>query len=218
MRPAMDEAGLVELPQVGRDRVACQERRAGWDQETQSELDGIHVVYQPLALHELEHLEIVLERRPWREGHPRGPEGDARVAHNLERARDIRPRVALLEVGQHGFTQRFHRRDHEGAAEAPQLGENLRALEDVLHLRREVEGERGELGVHRAHDRQRMAGPVQKIRIAEGDVPRTFTLELTYVSEDGLLRYHEEAAAVHGRDRAMQAQVKTAAARLDVAD
>src|SRR3990172_329765 len=82
MRPAMHEGALVERAQVRRDRLPRQQGRAGRDQEPQRELDRVHLVDQPFPLDELEHLEVVLERRPRRERDPGRPEGDSRPAHH----------------------------------------------------------------------------------------------------------------------------------------
>jgi hypothetical protein len=88
----------------------------------------------------------------------------------------------------------------------------------VLDLGREVERQRGKLGVHGAHHGQRVSRSVQEIRIAEGDVGRPFARELADVIEDDVGGHHEEAAAIDGRDRTVQAQVQAAAARFHVAD
>ena len=96
--------------------------------------------------------------------------------------------------------------------------ENLRALQDVLDLGREVEGQPGKLGVHGAHHGQRVSRSVQEIRVAEGDVGRPFVRELPDIVEDDILRHHEEAAAIDRRDRTVQAEVQAAAACFHVAD
>ena len=58
------------------------------------------------------------------------------------------------------------------AAQRRQLGHSVRGARDVLDLRGDVEGHRRVLGVQRARDAQRVAGPVEEVRVAEGDVAR----------------------------------------------
>ncbi len=68
-----------------------------------------------------------------------------------------------------------------------------------------------------AHDRHHMPGTVQEIGIAERDVADPGTHLCRDVGEHHGRRHHEEAAAVDRRNRAVTAEVETAAARLDIA-
>ena len=95
----------------------------------------------------------------------------------------------------------------------------MRAVaQQVLDLGRDVEGQRGELGVQRARDREGVVGPVEEVGVAERDVGRPRRHLLADVREDHSRGTDEEAAAVDGRDRAVAAEVEAAPARLDVAD
>ena len=95
----------------------------------------------------------------------------------------------------------------------------MRALtQQVLDLRREIEGQRGELGVQRARHREGVARAVEKIRIAEGHVRGAGRHLLADVGQHDLGRDDEEAPPVDGRDRAVAAAVLAAAAGLHVAD
>ena len=89
-------------------------------------------------------------------------------------------------------------------------------LQQVLDLGREVERELRPLRVQPPGDLQRMAGPVQEIGIAEGDVSRAGRDLGADVGEHHVRRHHEEPPAVNGHHRAMPAQVQAAAARLHV--
>src|SRR5690242_16633878 len=86
----------------------------------------------------------------------------------------------------------------------------------VLDLRGAVVREIRELRVDCAHELQGMAGPVQEVRIAEGDVLRPGNHQLPYVLEHDVPRHRKEASAVHGRDRTVETPVQTPPARLDV--
>src|SRR5881397_2049016 len=91
-------------------------------------------------------------------------------------------------------------------------------LEEVLDLGREVEGHAGKFGVHRADDAERLAGPVQKIGVAERDVGRAGQDLPPDILQDDVLRHDEEAAFVHRHDGTMQAEMQAPAAGLDVAN
>jgi hypothetical protein len=117
-------------------------------------------------------VEVVIQRRPRGERDPRGPECDAGRPDDLEGCEDIGACVPFLEVRQHRVAEGFDRGDHEHTAERRELGKDPPPLEDVLHLGGAVEAERGELLVHGADDRERVAGPVQEVRIATRDVAR----------------------------------------------
>ena len=68
-----------------------------------------------------------------------------------------------------------------------------------------------------ARDAQRVRRPVQEIGIAEVDVARAGRDLRAHVVEHDVGGHGEEAATVHGRNRAVPAQVLAAARRLDVA-
>src|SRR5437879_1219755 len=105
--------------------------------------------------------------------------------HAAERRRGL-----LTPVGSPGDARRA------GPAQAGQLGEPFALAEEVLDLRREVEREGGERRVERPHHAQRVAGAVQEIGIAEGDVGRARLDLLADVREHDRLRHHEEAPPV----------------------
>ena len=89
--------------------------------------------------------------------------------------------------------------------------------QQMLDLGGEVEGDGGTLRVQSAGHRQGLARPVEEIRIAEGDVGGARGDLLADVREDRVPGNGEEAATVDGRNRAVAAAMKAAAARLDVA-
>src|SRR5581483_320978 len=70
--------------------------------------------------------------------------------------------------------------------------------------------------MERAHEPDRVPRAVEEIRIAERDVRRAVLDLPADVLEHGGLRHDEEAAFVHRDDRAVTAEMQTAAARLDV--
>src|SRR5207249_6373484 len=169
------------------------------------------------ALHEVEHLGVGVERGPRRERDPGGPERDASGPHGSEGGGDVGPRVALVEMGEHGIAQRLDGGDDEETAEGAKLRQVLALAEQVPDLRRDVEGDSRELTVKRARDVERVAGAVQEVGIAERDVSGAGVDELADIGHDDVAIDDEEAPAVHGRDRAVTAVMLAAATGLDVA-
>ena len=98
------------------------------------------------------------------------------------------------------------------ASVGPQLG----VAQDVLDLRRAVEGEVGEALVHRLHDAQRVAAAVEEVGIAEGDVAGAQLDEARDVPHHGVRADDADAPVVDGGHRAVAAPVHAAVARLDV--
>ncbi len=137
-------------------------------------------------------------------------------ARRLDRLGDIGPRVALVEVLEDGLAQRLRGGDDEHASAGRELLQEIAMGDQVLDLRGEVEGELRHLRVELTRQPERMRGAVQKIGIAEGDVCGARRHLLADVREDDVARHREEPAAVHGRDRAVAAEMPAAAARLDV--
>ena len=125
--------------------------------------------------------------------------------------------MPLVEDRQHAVVDRLDGRHDEQAAESREVGEQLASLQDVLDLRREIERQRRELGVHRPDNRQRVARAVQEIGIAEGDVRGAGRCLLADVRQHDIARHDEEAARAHRGNGTMTAEVQAAAARLGLA-
>ena len=90
-------------------------------------------------------------------------------------------------------------------------------LQQVLDLDRDVVGQRRERRVELLEEAQRVADAVEEVRIAEGDVLGPEAHQLRDVLQHDIPLDDAQPAAVDGRDRAVEAAVSTAPARLDVA-
>ena len=101
---------------------------------------------------------------------------------------------------------------------AAQLRQERPVPQQMLDLRRDVEGHVRERRVERPGHGERVPRPVEEVGIAERDVGRPGHDLLADVRQHDVRRHDEEAAPVHGRDRAVPAEVLAAAARLDVRD
>jgi hypothetical protein len=62
-----------------------------------------------------------------------------------------------------------------------------------------------------------MAGPIQEVGVAEGNMGRPVLDEPPDVFQDDLLRDDKEAALVNRRDRTVKAEMETSATRLHIA-
>ena len=90
-------------------------------------------------------------------------------------------------------------------------------LEEMLDFGREVVGHLREFLVHGAHDFERMAGAVQKIRIAERQMFRAGVHLPPDVFQHGMFRDQKEPALIDRHDRAMETTVEAAPAGLHIA-
>src|SRR2546423_15691479 len=94
------------------------------------------------------------------------------------------------------YTTLFRSGDHEGATGGRELGEQLAVTQHVLDLGGEVVAHTGERGVQLAHQLERVARPVEKVGITEGDVTRPSRDQLTDVLQNHRARHREETAVV----------------------
>ena len=150
-------------------------------------------------------------------GSERGAQGEARLGAQVEGPEDVGARVALGELREYGVGERLHGRRREDPAERRELGHQRRVADQVLHLGGEVEGEVRQAGVERPRHPQGVAGAVQEVGVAEGDVGRAGPGLPNHVLDHHLDRHGEEAAAVEGGDGAVAAAVQAAARGLGVA-
>ncbi len=86
----------------------------------------------------------------------------------------------------------------------------------MLDFDRDVISKRREFTVHLPNDAHAMRGTVKKVRIPERDVLCSGFHLLPYVREDNISRNHAKMAVIHRHDRAVAAEMFTAAARLRV--
>ena len=89
-------------------------------------------------------------------------------------------------------------------------------LQDMLDFCRKTEANLGISGVERLGYFSGVTRPVEKVGIAECDVPRARLHLLGYISQNGLDRHDKKAAIVDRYNRAVAAGVQTAPAGLDI--
>ena len=196
---------------------AAQQRRSGRHQQPQRQLHRIDLVFEIVGANEPAQLQVVVQRRPRREGDERRPQRHPGGAHDRQRARHVGGAVPLRQRVEHAIGQRLDRADDEQRPCRRQLGDQRGVRHDVLDLRREAEGDVRVLRVQRPRDAQRVRRPVEEIGIAEVDVARAGGDLRARILQHHLRRHGEEPPAVDGRNRTVPAQVLAAARRLDVA-
>src|SRR5439155_11061470 len=91
-------------------------------------------------------------------------------------------------------------------------------LEQVLDLDRRVERDVGPSRVQLARDPQRVRRAVEEVRIPEADVPCPRSDLLCDVRQYGFSRHRDEAAAIHGNDGAVPAEVLASLRGIDGGD
>lgn len=89
-------------------------------------------------------------------------------------------------------------------------------LQDMLDFCRKTKANLGISGVERLGYFSGVTRPVEKVGIAECDVPRARLHLLGYISQNGLDRHDKKAAIVDRYNRAVAAGVQTAPAGLDI--
>src|SRR5579871_500460 len=115
--------------------------------------------------------------------------------------------MAFIQMRENMIADRLHRRDDERAAQRFELRKAFSVLQNMLDLDGGIEGERGKLGVHGAQDVLRVAGTVQEVWVAKGDVLRAHLDLRANVLQNNLSGQNKETAPVDGRDGTMQASV-----------
>ena len=125
--------------------------------------------------------------------------------------------VALLQAGENMVAGGLEGGDDEGCAVLCQFRQEKAMFEKMLHLGSEVETHVGKGVVEGTGYFAGVAGAVEEVGVAKGDVAGAVVNLLGDVCEHGLDGDDEKAAVVYGYDRAVAAGVQTAAGGLGVA-
>ena len=217
MRPAIGQRCLIESREKRLDRWSRQQPTPRRDQQADRVVYGIHAVDQPLRIHKVQHVEVIIQGRPRRERDQRWAQRDSARAEYLQCPEHIRSVVSLFQVSQHHVAERLDGRYDKGTTLCDQLRHDRSMFQDVLDFRRDVKAQIGKLVVHGPNDAQRVLRSIQKVRVAVGDVFRPGAHQATDVLQDDRLGNDKEPSPIDRRDRAMQAQVQAAPARFHVA-
>ena len=216
MAPRMDQRLRIERSGDRSHLFELEQPRSRRDQQAQRELDRRHVLDQTESGDRVQHREPAAGRRPRRERDERRMQRDAGVAAQPGRAREILAGVALVEALEDAVVHRLHRARHQQAAGRRELGQYSGVANQVLDLDRDVVAQLRMLRVQRAHQRQRVTGSVQEVRVAERDVARAGAHLAADVLEHDGARDDAEPPAVDGHDRTVPAGVPAAATRFRV--
>ena len=187
-------------------------------QQADRVLHGIHIGDEVLVDDEGNDVRQIPVSCPRREGQERWSHLDAVSAEQLGGLDRLRSRVPLVEPDEDVVVDGLERAHDEQTPALGHLVPDLVSFEHVLDLGGDVEGELGPALVQRAHDSQRMAPPVEEIRVPEGDVLRSEFNELIDVGEHDVRRNEPDSPSIDHGNRAVPALVRAPVAGLDVAD
>ena len=174
-------------------------------------------MFEIVGANEPAQLQVVVQRRPRREGDERRPQRHPGGTHDRERARHVGGAVPLRQRVEHAVGQRFDRADDEQRPAAASSGISAACATMCSTLAVKLNVTFGCSRVQRPRDAQRVRRPVEKIGIAEVDVARAGGDLRARILQHDVRRHGEETPAVDGRNRTVPAQVLAAARRLDVA-
>ena len=155
------------------DLLELQQPRPIRDEQPDRELHGRHVFHQIESLDRLEHLDVVVNRRPRRERdegrHQRQPDARAATRRRARSPHACAPsRAAPARASSTDSTADVTKRQPVSRS----TGISSRVPQDVLDLDHDVVGEPGPLARERLDDAARVRGTVQEVGIAERDVLR----------------------------------------------
>ena len=153
-------------------------------------------------------------------------EGDERRARAGGRLSRVRARASRKSARVWPFAslredlvvEGFDRAGDEGAAGLAQHGQQVAMLEQVLDLDGDVVGEPRAFAMQRLDDRDGVAGAVEEIGVAEGDVRGAGGHLAADVFEHDVGLHDAEQPVIHRDHRTVAAEVLAAARGLGVAD
>src|SRR5579884_195238 len=190
--------------------VQLEQTRARRNQQAQRELDRRHMLDKFEPFQGIEKLGVTFEGRPGREGNERGVENHVQAPEQLHQPEKVLPRMALVQPGQNGVIERFHRRGDKQAARIAEHRQQGGVLEQMFDLRCDVIGQRREFSMQALHQFQRMPGSVEKIRVTEGDVLGTGGYLAANIFYNNIVGHHAEAPVVDRHNGTMAATMLAA--------
>src|SRR5262245_20661833 len=126
--------------------------------------------------------------------------------------------MAFVQFAKDFVIERLDGTGDKQAARARQFCESIGVAEEVGDLYGDVVGELRKLRVQLIHDARGVRHAIEKVRIAESDVPSADRDLLANIAEDYFARNNTKLAGIHRDDRAVAAKMFAPARRFGVAD
>ena len=217
MLPGIDEQPLVEGINDSLNIGQFEKARLGGNQQANGKLNGGDVLDEAEFRKRFEQVAIAFERSPRREGHEGWLQRESEFTEGPRDVKKIGARVALFELAKDFVVEGFDGAGDEEAIGIPEDRQVTFVDAEMLDFDGDVVRKLRKFRVQIADDRERVADAIEKIGIAEGDVPGARGDLLADIGENRLFFHDAENAIVHGDDRAMAAAMFAAAASFGVA-
>src|ERR1035437_8949285 len=210
--PGVAERARIEQAHQFANFREFQQQRALRDQQADGQLDGRDLRAEVEFHQGAQEFAIALDRRPGVERNEAGGEREADGAGEGDGFEEIGAGMAFVEPGEDRVVERFDGAGDEGAVGALEDGEEVAVLEEVLDLDGDVVAEPGPLLVEGFDDGDGVAGAVEEIGVAKGDVGSAGGDLAADVLQDDIGLHDAEEATVD-RDYGTVAAEVLAAAR-----
>jgi hypothetical protein len=149
----------------GMDLWGSQQRRSRRDEETNTILHRVYTVDKPILLDQIEHLTVVLQRGPRREGDQRGAKGDTGRLKDVLSGEDVWARVPFFQMREYDFAKGLHSRNDKNATKLTEFFEEGAVFEDMFNFGGEIESQIGKLFMHGSNDVEGVARAIEKVWI-----------------------------------------------------
>ena len=216
MAPRIEEFLCIKLPDERCDFGKFEKTRARWNQQADRELNGGYGRDEISIGNGFEKIEVARARSPWREWDKGRREREGSVVAKIESTEEIRAGVPLFEFTKDVVIERFDGAGDKQAASARKRGESLGVTEKVFDFDGGVVGEMRMLCVEHFDNSRGVSNAIEKIGIAECDVPGSGLDLLANVGEDNFVRDHTKLSSVNRNDWAVAAEMLAPAGRFRV--
>ena len=205
--PRVAEHVVVERFDESLEPVDREHVGAGRHQEADGELDCGDALHQAELDQPFEQGPVALDGGPRGEGHERRGEMETGRSRDRHRPFEVLRGVAFRESGEDCVVDRLDGGDEEQAARLRHRLDVAGVADDVLDLHGRIERDLRERFVQGTDHPQRVGGAVEKVRVAERDVPGSRCHLLRDVGDDHVHRNDAEPPLVDGHHRTVAAPV-----------
>ena len=217
MGPPVAQRPGVEISQQVPKARDVEKPRSLRHQQPHGQLNRRHVGGHVQLGQQVQQIGVVLEAAPGRERNECRRQEDAGVPGEGDGPDEVAPGMPLGEQGEDPVVHRFGRRGDEQAAGVGKGPQVAGMQQNVFDLDGHVVGQVREFRMQRPNQTHGVAGPVEEIRVAEGDMARPRRHLVADVCQDHAGVHHAEAPAVDGHHRTVPAEMLAPAAGFRIA-